>query len=137
MLSTTSCLLKNNTIARAAVPLNSKLSSAFSASALVNGSKLSIRPLSLTPLRLEENKVEPPKVENTTEVPPKEAPEQPKEAPEQPKEAPKCDSKCNCKKNNCCCKKAILMLALAGIAGTAYYYYENRGIFIYILILIH
>jgi len=118
MLSTTSCLLKNNTIAKVATPLNIKLSSAFSASALVNGSKLSFRPLSLTPLRLEENKVEPPKVENTAEVPPKE------KAPEQPKETPKCNCKCN--KNNGCCKKAILMLALAGIAGTAYYYYENR-----------
>jgi len=126
MLSTTSCLLKNSTVANVAAPLNAKLSSAFSASALINGSKLSYRPLSLTPLCLEENKVEPPKVEAeaATEIPPKEAkteatPEPPKE---QPKEQPKSDS---CNKKDCN-NKAVLMLALAGVAGTAYYYYANR-----------
>jgi UMP-CMP kinase len=128
MLSTTSCLLKNTAVANIAAPLNSKLASAFSSSVLINSTKVSVRPFSLTPLRLEENKVEPPKNETTVEIPPKEA-----EAPETPKEEPpkteSCEKKgCNCKNENkgCACKKAILMLALAGIAGTAYYYYENR-----------
>jgi len=124
MLSTTSCLLKNLAVANVAAPLNTKLFSVFNASSIISGSKLSYRPFSLTPLCLEENKVEPPKSEvETNQEPPKEEP--PKEEP--PKEEPKANS-CNCKCNNknCCCKKAILMLALAGIAGTAYYYYDNR-----------
>jgi len=117
MLSTTSCLLKNTAVANVAAPLNAKLASAVNVSSLVNGSKLSYRPLSLTPLCLEENKVEPPKIEiENNQEPPKEEP---------PKEEPKTKS-CNCCNKNCCCKKAILMLALAGIAGTAYYYYANR-----------
>jgi len=118
MLSTTSCLLKNIAVSNIAAPLNSKLASAFSASALVNSTKVSVRPFSLTPLRLEENKVEPPKVDTTVEIPPKE--EQPKD------ESCKCKTNGKCQSKGCCCKKAILMLALAGIAGTAYYYYENR-----------
>jgi len=135
MLSTTSCLLKNTAVANIAAPLNSKLASAFSSSVLINSTKVSVRPFSLTPLRLEENKVEPPKNETTVEIPPKEA-----EAPETPKEEPpkteSCEKKgCNCKNENkgCACKKAILMLALAGIAGTAYYYYENRGLYFILL----
>jgi UMP-CMP kinase len=122
MLSTTFCLLKKNAVAKVAAPLNAKLASAFTASALISGSKLSYRPLSLTPLCLEENKVEPPKTEATNEIPPKEA----EAAPEPPKEEPKsnsCNGKCE---NKNCCSKAILMLALAGVAGTAYYYYSNR-----------
>eukprot|EP00833_Pecoramyces_ruminatium_P002000 jgi/Orpsp1_1/1176032/evm.model.c7180000056143.1 len=128
MLSTTSCLIKKSAV-NVAAPLNAKLTSAFSASSLINGSKLSFRPLSLTPLCLEENKVEPPKMETTTEIPAKETEvnqEPPKEQP--PKEEPKNESCNNNKKcdNKCCCSKAILMLALAGVAGTAYYYYENK-----------
>jgi len=114
--------LKKTAVANVAAPLNAKLASAFNASTLISGSKLSYRPLSLTPLCLEENKVEPPKTEVANEIPPKEA----EAAPEPPKEEPKsnsCNDKCE---NKSCCSKAILMLALAGVAGTAYYYYENR-----------